>query len=382
MPRRSRRSGRSASRPAALGAKDLPPIDVLLLSHNHYDHLDLPTLAQLPLAPSATLVCPLKVSGYIDTGRFAKVTELDWHGATRIGGIDIACVPSIHFSARSLWDRNESLWGGYVLTTPNKRLYFSGDTAFGPVFDEIGPHYGPVDLALVPIGAYEPRKLMQASHCTPEEAVRIGRLFQAKQAIGMHWGRRSADRRAAVRAAGQVSSGGRGCRAGRRLGRTVRHRRDPADQLTAAGSSPARNARIAAATSSGNSSCGARAPGTLFVNVRPVAASASISAADLGGTPFGRSTRVGGRLLSNSAKNASRDACGSRPPVTKAVVEKRAFFCRGHRALLRHQLVGERGRIGIDVGAHHLAHDRLADVQPIEQVAQARQLDRLADAAQ
>ena len=174
--------------PAALAAKDLPPIDVLLISHNHYDHLDLPTLAQLPLAPTATLVCPLKVSGYIDTGRFAQVTELDWHGATRIGGIDITCVPSIHFSARTLWDRNESLWGGYVLTTPKKRLYFSGDTAFGPVFDEIGPHFGPVDLALVPIGAYEPRKLMQASHCTPEEAVRIGRLFQAKQAIGMHWG--------------------------------------------------------------------------------------------------------------------------------------------------------------------------------------------------
>ena len=174
--------------PAALKAEDLPPIDVLLISHNHYDHLDLPTLERLPLGPAATLVCPLKVSGYIDAKQFAKVVELDWHDRTEVGGVSITCVPSVHFSARTLWDRNKSLWGGFVLTTQSKRVYFSGDTASGPVFDEIGPQYGPVDLALIPIGAYEPRKLMRASHCTPEEAVKIGQLFQARQAIGMHWG--------------------------------------------------------------------------------------------------------------------------------------------------------------------------------------------------
>ncbi|HEX2529277.1 MAG TPA: MBL fold metallo-hydrolase [Geminicoccus sp.] len=174
--------------PVSLAVEDLPPLDVLILSHNHYDHLDRPTLERLPLGPNAVLICPLKVAGYVDTSRFARVVELDWHGQTELAGLGITSIPSIHFSARTLWDRNESLWGGFILTTPSKRIYFAGDTTFGPVFGEIGPLYGPVDLALLPIGAYEPRKLMQASHCTPEEAVQIGQLFQARQAIGMHWG--------------------------------------------------------------------------------------------------------------------------------------------------------------------------------------------------
>ncbi|WP_051329205.1 MBL fold metallo-hydrolase [Geminicoccus roseus] len=174
--------------PPSLAAADLPPIDVLLLSHNHYDHLDLATLERLPLSGDATLVCPLKVSGYLDTGRFGRVVELDWHEATEMPGLSITALPSIHFSARTLWDRNQSLWSGFLLTTPKRRVYFVGDTAFGPVFEELGRAYGPVDLALVPIGAYEPRKLMQASHCTPEEAVEIGRLFRANNVVGMHWG--------------------------------------------------------------------------------------------------------------------------------------------------------------------------------------------------
>lgn len=174
--------------PVSLAVDDLPPIDVLLLSHNHYDHLDRPTLERLPLAPGAVLICPLKVAAYVDTGRFAQVIELDWHGATDLPGLAITAIPSIHFSARTLWDRNASLWGGFILTTPSRRIYFAGDTTFGPVFGEIGPQYGPVDLALMPIGAYEPRKLMQASHCTPEEAVEIAQLFQARRVVGMHWG--------------------------------------------------------------------------------------------------------------------------------------------------------------------------------------------------
>jgi N-acyl-phosphatidylethanolamine-hydrolysing phospholipase D len=174
--------------PPSLAVADLPPIDVLLLSHNHYDHLDRPTLERLPLSADATLVCPLKVSGYLDTSRFARVIELDWHQPAELPGLRITCLPSIHFSARTLWDRNQSLWGGFLLATPRSRIYFAGDTAFGPVFEELGASYGGVDLALLPIGAYEPRKLMQASHCTPEEAVEIGRQFRARQVLGMHWG--------------------------------------------------------------------------------------------------------------------------------------------------------------------------------------------------
>ena len=174
--------------PVALAAADLPPIDLVLLSHNHYDHLDRPTLERLPLAADATLLCPLQVAGYVETGRFARVAELDWHQSWDGPDLSVTCLPAIHFSARTLWDRNRSLWGGFLLTTTGKRVYFSGDTASGPVFQELGAGYGGVDLALLPIGAYEPRELMQASHCTPEEAVEIGRLFRARHVLGMHWG--------------------------------------------------------------------------------------------------------------------------------------------------------------------------------------------------
>lgn len=167
----------------------LPPIDLLLLSHNHYDHLDLRTLARLPGPSATTAVMPLRVGRYLDAGRFARAMELDWRQRVEAMGLGITAVPAIHFSKRGLFDRNASLWCGFHIEAPGGRtLLFAGDTAYGPVFRETAPALRRPELALVPIGAYEPRLLMQGSHCTPEEAVRIGRDWGAARLCAMHWG--------------------------------------------------------------------------------------------------------------------------------------------------------------------------------------------------
>lgn len=171
-----------------LAPEGLPPIDVLLLSHNHYDHLDLRTLARLPDTRRTTVVMPLGLSRYVDTGRFAAAVELDWLQHADVAGLAITAVPAIHFSKRGLRDRNASLWCGFHLQAGERSLLFTGDTAYGPVFKEVAPLLSAPDLALVPIGAYDPRPLMRGSHCTPEEGVRIGREWGAKRLCGMHWG--------------------------------------------------------------------------------------------------------------------------------------------------------------------------------------------------
>lgn len=171
-----------------LAPERLPPIDVLLLSHNHYDHLDLRALARLQDTGRTSLVMPLGLSRYLDTGRFASAVELDWLQRTEVAGLAVTAVPAIHFSKRGLRDRNASLWCGFHLQAGDRSVLFTGDTAYGPVFREVAPLLPPPDLALVPIGAYDPRPLMQGSHCTPEEGVRIGREWGAKRLCGMHWG--------------------------------------------------------------------------------------------------------------------------------------------------------------------------------------------------
>ena len=172
----------------SLAAADLPPIDVLLLSHNHYDHLDLRALAQLRDTQRTHLVMPLRVSRYLETEHFAGAVELDWLQQVEIAGVRITALPAIHFSKRGLFDRNASLWCGFLLEAGGRTILFTGDTAYGPVFAEIAPRLPRPDLALVPIGAYAPRNLMQGSHCTPEEGVRIGRDYGARRVCGMHWG--------------------------------------------------------------------------------------------------------------------------------------------------------------------------------------------------
>ncbi|MDF1584766.1 MBL fold metallo-hydrolase [Marinimicrococcus flavescens] len=174
--------------PPPLPVAGLPPVDLVLLSHNHYDHLDLASLEELGGRQRPTLVTTLKVSDYLRKDGFASVHELDWHERLDHGPLAVTALPAIHFSKRTPFDRNASLWCGFLLQSRGRCVYFAGDTAHGPVFREIGAHYPPPDLALVPIGAYEPRELMQGSHCTPEEAALIGRELGARRLCAMHWG--------------------------------------------------------------------------------------------------------------------------------------------------------------------------------------------------
>ena len=166
----------------------VPPVDLLLISHNHYDHLDLPTLDALAGKGRTTVVVPLGLRGYVEERGFGHVHEVDWHDRVEAGGLTVTALPAIHFSKRTLFDRNATLWTGYAIEGGGRRVWFAGDTAYGPVFAELGRRYAPFDLALVPIGAYEPRELMRASHATPEEAVRLGRELGAGRLVGMHWG--------------------------------------------------------------------------------------------------------------------------------------------------------------------------------------------------
>ncbi len=174
--------------PPALRPEELPPIDVILLSHNHYDHLDLATIAALPGKARVQVVAPLRLGRYFSERGYANVLELDWHQRTVVHGLQITALPAIHFSRRTLFDRNQTLWTGYAIQSRQRRLHFAGDTAYGPVFGEMAAALDRFDLALLPIGAYEPRALMQASHTTPEEAVQIARELRAERIVGMHWG--------------------------------------------------------------------------------------------------------------------------------------------------------------------------------------------------
>lgn len=173
--------------PPALRAHELPPIDVLLLTHNHYDHLDLPSLDALPLAAGARAILPLGLKGYAENRGFAEVIEVDWHDQINVDGLSVTALPAIHMSKRGFFDRNRTLWTSYGLRTADRHIYVAGDTAYGPVFKDMRPTSG-FDVGLVPIGAYEPRLLMRQVHTTPEEAVAIGRDLGIKRLVAKHWG--------------------------------------------------------------------------------------------------------------------------------------------------------------------------------------------------
>ncbi|HYF36832.1 MAG TPA: MBL fold metallo-hydrolase, partial [Prosthecobacter sp.] len=228
--------------------------DVVLITHCHYDHLDLRTLRRLgrrefkpgavgsrtgiggrtlpfkprergalgdrtlPFEPgehgalgdstlpfelrergalgdrtprwSLRVVVPLGVGRMVRRSGLTDITELDWHEPVTVGdGVTVTLVPAVHFAARTVWDRDWSLWGGYVVRRGDLRVYLSGDTAYHPtLFREMGERYGPLDYGLVPIGAYEPQAIMVEHHATPEEGVAIGRDVQARRLIGHHWG--------------------------------------------------------------------------------------------------------------------------------------------------------------------------------------------------
>lgn len=166
----------------------LPPIDVLIVSHNHYDHLDERALAKLPGKTRMTVVVPLRLAQFFRERGFTNVIELDWHERYEIRGVAITALPVVHWSRRSGLDTNRTLWAGFALKSANHHLFFGGDSGYGPIFRDIGDSYGPFDTALLGIGAYAPRVMMKASHATPEEAVEMGRDLKANRIVGMHWG--------------------------------------------------------------------------------------------------------------------------------------------------------------------------------------------------
>ena len=166
-----------------VAAADLPRIDASLVSHNHYDHLDLPTLEQV----GARVICGTGMGRTVGA-RGLSSSELGWWDVERLGDVRITYVPSQHWSRRGLADANETLWGGFVVEGSSARVYHSGDTAYFEGFAEIGRRCGPVDAALLPIGAYDPAWFMEKQHMNPEQAVQAFADLGAETFFAMHWG--------------------------------------------------------------------------------------------------------------------------------------------------------------------------------------------------
>lgn len=166
----------------------LPPIDVLIVSHNHYDHLDERALAKLPGKARMLVIVPLKLASFFRQRGFTNVIELDWYQTKDYRGVRFTALPVVHWSRRVGLDTNKTLWAGFSIKSSAHHTFFGGDSGYGPVFDQLGKDYGPFDTALLGIGAYAPRKMMKASHATPEEAIQMSIDLRARRAVGMHWG--------------------------------------------------------------------------------------------------------------------------------------------------------------------------------------------------
>jgi L-ascorbate metabolism protein UlaG (beta-lactamase superfamily) len=167
---------------------DLPRIDTVLLSHNHYDHLDLATLRRLADRGQSQFIVPTGVAVLLRSQSIGPVHELDWGESLPLARSTIHSVPALHSSARGLFDRNRTLWCGYVIEAADRIVYFAGDTAFGSHFAHIRERFGAPRLALLPIGAYEPRWFMRPVHMSPEDAVRAHRILGAGTSIAIHHG--------------------------------------------------------------------------------------------------------------------------------------------------------------------------------------------------
>ena len=172
-----------------LALAQLPPIDLVLLSHDHYDHLDLPSLQWLHRHHRVTVVCGLGHKTLLQRAGIDRVIELDWwQGFQYDGQTTVHFVPAQHWCGRSLHDRNLRLWGGLYLRTPVGAVYFAGDTGYGPHFKDIRRHLGAPDLALLPIGAYAPRWFMSANHMNPADAVTAHLDLGTYRTIPIHYG--------------------------------------------------------------------------------------------------------------------------------------------------------------------------------------------------
>ncbi|MCG8274689.1 MBL fold metallo-hydrolase [Aquamicrobium sp. NLF2-7] len=178
--------------PPAVAFDDLPKIDVVLLSHNHYDHLDKATLRKLVARDQPLIITPLGNDTIVAAAApFANIRAGDWWDRHRVSeDVEVTLVPAHHWSARGLRDRRMALWCGFAIRAKERLIYFAGDTAYGDgrIFRSIRQNLGSPDVALLPIGAYAPRWFMRSYHTDPDEAVTIMQDLGASQAIGIHWG--------------------------------------------------------------------------------------------------------------------------------------------------------------------------------------------------
>lgn len=176
--------------PPGIPFEDLPRIDVVLLSHNHYDHLDLETMERIFKIHKPKVITPLGVKAFIDGKGITGTADMDWWDEFTLSNeLRVVATPSQHFSGRGTFDRDATLWCGYLIKRKKGNIYFAGDSGYNEtIFKEVGKRGAPIQVAMVPIGAYKPQWFMSPVHCSPEEAVQIHKDVKARQTIGMHFG--------------------------------------------------------------------------------------------------------------------------------------------------------------------------------------------------
>jgi L-ascorbate metabolism protein UlaG (beta-lactamase superfamily) len=172
--------------PPGVPFEQLPSIHVVLISHNHYDHLDAPTVERLGNGPSYFV--PLGIARWFEKRKLKNIVELDWWQTSSLHGLRFHSVPIQHFSNRTFFDRNKTLWSGWMVETKPARIFFAGDTGYSPVFKEIADRLGPIQISIVPIGAYRPQWFMSPVHVDPPEAIKILKDTHSHMAIAGHWG--------------------------------------------------------------------------------------------------------------------------------------------------------------------------------------------------
>ena len=182
-------AGPKRHRAPGLRFEDLPPIDAILLSHDHYDHLDTTTLRRLAREHNPQIFCPLGVARQLRGLGFNAPVELDWWQSVPFNNsLRIHCTPAQHFAGRMPYNRNKTLWCSFMLETPAGNIYFAADTGFGPHFEQIAARFAPPRLALLPIGAYRPEWFMSPIHVSPEEAFRAHEILAAQTSVAIHYG--------------------------------------------------------------------------------------------------------------------------------------------------------------------------------------------------
>ena len=173
----------------ALNLNELPKIDLFLLTHNHYDHQDMGTIRKFPYKDTKVLTA-LKLGKYFTKHHFKDVQELDWYQEVKFNDLKITFLPAVHWSKRSLTDTNKTLWGSFLIEYAGKKIFFACDTGYGNIYKKIGKEFGPIDLTMINIGAYDFRPMFEKSiyHTSPEEALQAAQDLKSKKVLGTHWG--------------------------------------------------------------------------------------------------------------------------------------------------------------------------------------------------